>query len=173
MDFGKKINELRKNKNITQEEMAAELGVTAAAVSKWENNYTLPDILMLCALADYFEVTTDELLGRNPNMKYAVIAASTVELAEAIRTLIKGYGFLTKQIYRGYAEALEAAKTDPSVTHLFCSFEQPMSEEERGETDGIICIESQAVTMQQILDGFEIYLRNMDACVTIARNSKK
>ena len=35
MNFGKRISELRKEKNVTQEEMAAELGVTAAAVSKW------------------------------------------------------------------------------------------------------------------------------------------
>ena len=64
MNLGSKILELRRQKNITQEELAAALGVTAAAVSKWENNYTLPDVLMLGALADYFTVTTDELLGR-------------------------------------------------------------------------------------------------------------
>ena len=59
MNLGKNICDLRKSKNVTQEELAAELGVTAAAVSKWENGYTLPDILMLCALADFFQVTTD------------------------------------------------------------------------------------------------------------------
>ena len=37
MNFGKTILDLRKQKNVTQEELAAELGVTAAAVSKWEN----------------------------------------------------------------------------------------------------------------------------------------
>ena len=65
MNIGTMIFTLRKEKNITQEHLAAELGVTAAAVSKWEKGYTLPDILMLCALADFFEVTTDELLGRH------------------------------------------------------------------------------------------------------------
>ena len=65
MNLGKNILELRKAKNVTQEDMASELGVTAAAVSKWENDYTLPDIPMLCAIADYFQVTTDELLGAN------------------------------------------------------------------------------------------------------------
>ena len=53
MNIGRNILELRKQKNITQEELAAELGVTATAVSKWENGYTLPDIMMLCALADF------------------------------------------------------------------------------------------------------------------------
>ena len=70
MNIGQKILELRKQKGITQEELAAELGVTAAAVSKWENGYTLPDILMLCALADFFEATTDDLLGRNTSKNW-------------------------------------------------------------------------------------------------------
>ena len=61
MNFGKNLSELRKRENITQEALAADLGVTAAAVSKWENGNTLPDILMLCALAEYFQVTTDAL----------------------------------------------------------------------------------------------------------------
>ena len=65
MQLGTIIYQFRKRKNVTQEELAAELGVTATAVSKWEKGYTLPDVLMLCALADYFQVTTDELLGRD------------------------------------------------------------------------------------------------------------
>ena len=89
MKLGKNIYDLRKQKNITQEDLAAELGVTAAAVSKWENGYTLPDILMLCALADYFQVTTDELLGRTKEWKYAVIAAQTNELGQQIASLMK------------------------------------------------------------------------------------
>ena len=71
MNLGKTILELRKAKHVTQDEMAAELGVTAAAVSKWENGYTLPDIPMLCAIADYFQVTTDELLNRAKKIQNA------------------------------------------------------------------------------------------------------
>ena len=87
MNLGKTILELRKQKHVTQEDLAAELGVTAAAVSKWENGYTLPDILMLCALADYFQVTTDELLGRVQEWKHAVIAAQTETLGQRIAIL--------------------------------------------------------------------------------------
>ena len=82
MNLGKTILELRRKKNVTQEEMAAELGVTAAAVSKWENGYTLPDVLMLCALADYFAVSTDELLGRSVMRKQAIVVAEKEELGE-------------------------------------------------------------------------------------------
>jgi transcriptional regulator with XRE-family HTH domain len=84
MNIGRKILELRKQINITQEELASELGVTAAAVSKWENNYTLPDILMLGALADFFNVTTDELLDRNRQTQYAVIVANEIPLGQKI-----------------------------------------------------------------------------------------
>ena len=93
MNIGKNILELRKQGNITQEELAAELGVTAAAVSKWENNYTLPDIMMLCALADYFGVTTDELLGRNGVLKEAVVVAASTELSDKIKQIVERYGF--------------------------------------------------------------------------------
>ena len=168
MHIGKIILELRKKKNITQEELAAELGVTAAAVSKWENGYTLPDILMLCALADYFEVTTDELLGRKSKAMYAVIATHSPELGEVIKDFVKQHGFATKQIFFNYVDALEAAKTDPDVTHLFASFDKPMTEEERIDTGGIISVESQAPTAKQVLDGFEIYIKNMPAINSLA-----
>ena len=168
MNIGKQILELRKQKNITQEELAAELGVTAAAVSKWENGYTLPDILMLCALADFFEVTTDELLGRNTKFMYAVIATHSPELGQAIRDFIRKHGFMAKQILYSYVDALAAAKADPEVTHLFVSFDKPMNEEERIDTDGIISVESHAPTTQKILDGFEIYIKNMPAIDSLA-----
>ena len=168
MHIGEMILEFRKKKNVTQEELAAELGVTAAAVSKWENGYTLPDILMLCALADYFEVTTDELLGRKSKAMYAVIATHSPELGEVIKDFVKQYGFVTKQIFFNYVDALEAAKADPDVTHLFASFDKPMTEEERIDTGGIISVESQAPTAKQVLDGFEIYIKNMPAINSLA-----
>ena len=61
--LGSRIAELRRKKNMTQEELAAELGVTAQAVSKWENEHSCPDITLLPQLARLFGVTIDELLG--------------------------------------------------------------------------------------------------------------
>lgn len=69
MNLGNVLVELRKRRNITQEELAKEMGVSAAAVSKWEKNYSMPDIQMLSALADYFDISTDELLGRKGYIK--------------------------------------------------------------------------------------------------------
>lgn len=45
--LGSRIAELRRKKNMTQEELAAELGVTPQAVSKWENDLSCPDITLL------------------------------------------------------------------------------------------------------------------------------
>ncbi len=61
MNFGKKIKELRLQKTVTQEQFAAYLNISPQAVSKWENNLTLPDIQLLPDISVYFGVTIDEL----------------------------------------------------------------------------------------------------------------
>lgn len=60
--IGIQIRKLRKSKNLTQEQLGNEIGVSMQAVSKWECG-GLPDIIMLVKLANYFDVTTDSLLG--------------------------------------------------------------------------------------------------------------
>ena len=62
--MGKRIADLRKQKGMTQEQLAQQLGVTAQAVSKWENDLSCPDISILPQLAEVLGVTTDELLGK-------------------------------------------------------------------------------------------------------------
>ena len=65
---GKIIAELRKKKGLTQKQLAAVLGVTDKAVSRWENGYGLPDVSLLPKIAAAFDVTVDELLtGRRPH----------------------------------------------------------------------------------------------------------
>lgn len=61
--IGENIKRLRRQKGITQETLADHMHISAAAVSKWERNETLPDISMVIPLASYFGVSTDELLG--------------------------------------------------------------------------------------------------------------
>lgn len=64
LSLGKKISELRKEKGITQEELADKLGVSPQAVSKWENDLSCPDIMSLPDIADIFGITIDELFGK-------------------------------------------------------------------------------------------------------------
>lgn len=63
MNIGKKIKELRRKNDLTQEKLAALLGISSQAVSKWECGVTWPDLSLLPALTRLFHVTADELLG--------------------------------------------------------------------------------------------------------------
>lgn len=71
--FGQRLARLRKFKGLTQEELADKVGVSYQAVSKWENNISLPDISLLSTLADIFNVSVDELLGRYDNPRVEMI----------------------------------------------------------------------------------------------------
>lgn len=64
--IGKIIAELRKENGMTQEELADKLGVSPQAVSKWENNISCPDILLLPVIAELFKVSVDYLLSVQP-----------------------------------------------------------------------------------------------------------
>lgn len=61
--LGKQISFYRKRQKMTQEQLAELLGVTAQAVSKWENDQSCPDITTVPKLASIFSITTDELFG--------------------------------------------------------------------------------------------------------------
>ena len=62
--FGDNLSLLRKEKNMEQMLLAKVLGVSQQTISRWENNVVEPDIKSLIKIADYFDVTTDYLLGR-------------------------------------------------------------------------------------------------------------
>lgn len=63
LNFSYNLLRLRREKGITQEELAEFVGVTKASVSKWETRQSMPDIMLLPQLAAFFDITIDELLG--------------------------------------------------------------------------------------------------------------
>lgn len=66
--LGKKISQYRKMKGMTQEELAEKMNVSSQAVSKWENDLSIPDLPVLIELADCFNVSLDELVRQKENL---------------------------------------------------------------------------------------------------------
>ena len=71
MEFNEKLQELRKRKGLTQEELAEELFVSRTAISKWESGRGYPNIDSLRSIAKFFSVTIDELLSGNEALRLA------------------------------------------------------------------------------------------------------
>ena len=66
--IGETVQRLRRAKGLTQGQLAAQLGVSSAAVSKWETGGALPDVALLCPLARALGCSADELLGFRPEL---------------------------------------------------------------------------------------------------------
>lgn len=67
--MGNRLCTLRKQRNLTQDQLAEAMGVSAQAVSKWENDISCPDIAMLPNLADYFQVSIDSLFREESSLE--------------------------------------------------------------------------------------------------------
>ena len=90
--MGSFLKELRKEKGITQEELAEVMGVSARSVSRWENGNTVPDIDLLVELAEYYDVDLRDLLNgerrsltMDGEVKETVLMAAQVSNDEVMR----------------------------------------------------------------------------------------
>ena len=101
MDFGTNLKKLRKEKNLTQEELAGCLNTSPQTVSKWENNLSMPDITVLPLMADFFGISLDSLLLHNSSQRkqemkeFASLIhelADTGNMAQAYETLKESIG---------------------------------------------------------------------------------
>ncbi|MGN0268683.1 MAG: helix-turn-helix domain-containing protein [Lachnospiraceae bacterium] len=96
--IGKKISECRKQKGMTQKELAELLNITDKAVSKWERGLNFPDIALLEQLADALQISVTELLGiENTPREQAILDIAVIAQQEKraiVRELITR-GWLT------------------------------------------------------------------------------
>jgi transcriptional regulator with XRE-family HTH domain len=97
--LGKRIVQHRKRLGLTQDQLAEKLGVTAQAVSKWENDQSCPDINMLPRLAELFGITTDQLLGRETVYEAEVVEPEKKESKWEFHWDAGRKGALTTAIY--------------------------------------------------------------------------
>ena len=87
--LGMMISSLRKEKGMTQLELAEKMGVTDKAVSKWERDLSYPDINSIPKLAEVFEVSVDELMQVKTETRENM---SKNKIDEIVDTVLKGVG---------------------------------------------------------------------------------
>lgn len=94
MKFNEKIIMLRKNKNLSQEDLGNELGVARQTISKWELGETTPEMDKLIKMSEIFEITLDDLIkDTEPNIdKNNDNNTNTQKLAGLVIKILKGIG---------------------------------------------------------------------------------
>jgi transcriptional regulator with XRE-family HTH domain len=89
--LGIRLKELRSSKNKTQEQIAKELGITRAAYSHFENDRNEPDFATLSKLANYYDVSTDYLVGNSDKKHYySLTDKDNLDIAEQAQNIING-----------------------------------------------------------------------------------
>lgn len=92
MEIGNKILELRKNSNLSQEELAEKVGVSRQTISKWELGETSPDIKQAKELSKIFNVSLDELVNNDQKNIIIEKVSNTEKLAGLIIKILKFLG---------------------------------------------------------------------------------
>ncbi len=99
--FSRRLQALRKTRQITQSQLAKHLGLTQQAVAKWEKSLSLPETGILSRIADYFDVSTDYLLG----ITDALTSPGDFAAVRVVGTVKSGYGALAFEEDLGRAPA--------------------------------------------------------------------
>ncbi len=97
MNLSTLLKELRTDKGLTQSQLAEILGNTQDSISLWEKGKRLPDTQFILKLADFFEVTTDYLLGRSDELGYVTVQSSAPPLSDDEKQLIELYHKMNHQ----------------------------------------------------------------------------
>ena len=104
MEFNEKLQKLRKEQNLTQEELAEKLFVSRTAISKWESGRGYPSIDSLKVIAKYFNITIDELIGseevislaeqdkKENNKKYSALICGILDCLIVLLLLLPIFG---------------------------------------------------------------------------------
>lgn len=126
-NFSKNIYSLRKSRNLSQAKLADDLNYTYKAISKWENKETIPDIATLSSIAEYFEITVDDLISNKDVVKKSNkkrtrrrITLSSIGICFAVVGLIY-LALVLANVNRSYIVLPFAALTSGIVYLVFSS----------------------------------------------------
>ena len=117
LKIGEKIKLLRKEQDVTQEKLATYLNISYQAISKWENGTAYPDISLLPAIANFFGVTSDELLGLKREEKTEELKEYETEYHELHR---KGKVLEAIKIARKVLEKYPRIRLHVPTWNTFC-----------------------------------------------------
>ena len=104
--FAKNLEELMKNNSVNKAKIIKETGITEGAIDGWLKRGSQPTADLLCKLADFFEVTTDYLLGRSNDVGIINTNANLSADEAEILTLYRQMNFQDKNQLKGFAKAL-------------------------------------------------------------------
>jgi len=141
----------RKEKKITQEELAIYLGVSKAAISKWETAQSYPDITLLPHIATYFDITIDELIGYEPQMERTEIKKLYHKLShqfakEPFDIVYERCNEITKKYYSCFPLLLQIGilllnhsmlASSPEITQKIIEQDKQLFERIKIETDDV------------------------------------
>lgn len=126
VNFSRNLYSLRKNKNLSQAQLANDLNYTHKAISKWENKETLPDITTFSTIAEYFGITVDDLISDkkavnivNKDKQRKRITLSSIAMCFVITAIVYS-AMVIAQIERSYI-AIPFAAFMSSVVYLIFS----------------------------------------------------
>lgn len=117
-EFGDLLSELRKDHKLTQEELASILFVSSGTISNYENNVHYPDVVKLKQLAEYFDVTTDYLLGRSSCNMSPVVLEQQVGSGKTWSQLITDIQGLTPDRQKALLRVVNDMKTATLIEAL-------------------------------------------------------
>lgn len=130
LNIGETILRLRKGKNITQEQLAAMVGVTAGAVSKWETGNSVPDITLLSPLARALDTSLDILLSFQQELSEIEAGKIKRELTDLFLQVGYKAGEAKCQEYlKSYPNSIPLKFTAASLTQMYLMMSDDPSEE--------------------------------------------
>lgn len=114
MSYGNRIAELRRKRNLTQEELANHLKISRAALSHYEQNRREPDFGTLNSIANYFKVTIDYILGRTDD--------PTAQLDKDTLNFVKNLELSEKDLFTKFSLMIDGRALTQEEAKRFVAF---------------------------------------------------
>lgn len=158
---------LRKERKMTQQELADAMNVSTAAVCKWETGNSIPDINTLCRLADYFNVSVDYILGREKRAKKCVIFCNRKEYEKNIRDCAAEHDLTVLAYISSVMELEQYLEKTPELVPMVIDFSTEETAaaynkkmEELSERYGFALLSINAASESEFGAVLDIYMEN-------------